>query len=181
MKIHSQTIERLRDALLASGRRAPAIQSSAFETLARAGLVSEQERTALLRVEPLAEVMFLVIAADEMVGEPEWSALVGAVRGMSGDALTDGTIKVMIETFALRLRDQGALTRLKELGAALRSDQNDAESAFCLAAAVALADNRVADSESQILDELAGVLGFGETDRRRILGQLAQDKGEEAK
>jgi tellurite resistance protein len=181
MIIHSQTIERLRDALLASGRRAPAIQSSAFETLARAGLLSEKERAALLRVEPLAEVMFLVIAADEMVAESELAAIVGAVRGMSGDALTDGTIKVMIDSFALRLRDQGALGRLRELGTALRSDQNDAESAFCLAAAVALADNAVADSESRVLDELASVLGFSESDRQRILGQLAQDKGQEAK
>lgn len=181
MKVHSQTIERLRDALLTSGRRAPVLQSSAFETLARAGLLSEAERAALIRVEPLAEVMFLVMAADEMVAETEWSAIVGAVRGISGDALTDGTIKVMIETFALRLRDQGAPTRLKALGEALRSDQNDAESAFCLAAAVALADNSVADSESRVLDELAGVLGFDEADRQRILGQLAQDKGQEAK
>jgi tellurite resistance protein len=181
MKIHSQTIERLRDALLASGRRAPLVQSSAFETLAREGLLSDQEKAAVLRVEPIAEVMFLVVAADEMVAEAELSAVRGAIRGMSGDALSDGTIKVLIETFALRLRDQGKELRLLELGQALRSDQNEAESAFSLAAAVALSDNNEADSESRILDELAVVLGFDEETQNRILGQLAQDRDQEAK
>jgi len=181
MKIRSQTIERLRDALLASGRRAPLVQSSAFETLARTGLLSEAEQAALLVVEPLAEVLFLMIAADEMVAEAELSALRGAIRGMSGDVLSDGTIRVLVETFALRLQNQGARPRLLELGRALRSDQNEAESAFSLAAAVALADNNEADSESQLLDELAGVLGFDADTQNRILGQLAQDRDQEAK
>jgi tellurite resistance protein len=181
MKIHSQTIERLRDALLTSGRRSAPVQSSAFEILARAGLLSAAEKAAVARVEPLAEVMFLVMAADAMVAESEMSAIRGAIRGMSGDLLNDGTIQVMIETFALRLRDQGPTVRLEQVATALRSDQNDAESAFCLAAALALADNSVVDSESRVLDELASVLGFSESDKNRILGLLAQDKGEKAK
>ena len=62
MNVKTQTIARLRDALLESGRRPSTVLSSAYEALTRAGLLSLEETTALNRVDPLAETMFLMMA-----------------------------------------------------------------------------------------------------------------------
>src|SRR5690348_7715120 len=86
MRIETATIRRLRDALLQSGRRTDVL-SPAFETLARAGILSDNERAALARVDPMVETLFLVMAADGKVHEDERAAVRGAVRGLTGDLL----------------------------------------------------------------------------------------------
>lgn len=176
VNLKTRLVERLRDSLLQSGRRTSDVESSALEILAREGLLSSREKDAFLRVEPIAELLFLVVAADELVADTELLAIRGAVRGLSGDILTDATVQVMVESFALRLRDEGAAARLAAVTRVLASDRNEAESAFCLAAAVALADSSVSDSESRLMDELAASLGITAQDRERILGEVAQDK-----
>ena len=178
MKIRTRTIERLRDALLASGRKESNVRSSAYETLARQGLLSQGERDALARVDAVAETMFLMMAADELVSDTELAAVRGAIRGLTGEVLTDGTIKVMIEGYALRLRDQGRAARLQAIARSMAADPNEAESAFALAAAVALADNEVAEAEHNFISELAGWFGFDETRANTILDQLAQDRAD---
>lgn len=175
MNLRTRLVERLRDSLLQSGRRTSDLESSALEILARQGLLSSREKAAFLRVEPIAELLFLVVAADELVADTELLAMRGAVRGLSGDILTDSTVQVMVESFALRLRDEGAPKRLAAVTRILATDRNEAESAFCLAAAVALADSSVSDSESRLMDELAASLGLSARDRERILGEVAQD------
>lgn len=178
MKIRTRTIERLRDALLASGRKESSVRSSAYETLARQGLLSQDEKDALARVDAVAETMFLMMAADELVSDTELAAVRGAIRGLTGEVLTDGTIKVMIEGYALRLRDQGRAARLQAIARSMISDPNEAESAFALAAAVALADNEVAEAENNFISELAGWFGFDEARANAILDQLAQDRAD---
>src|SRR5690606_20890338 len=91
MRIRTGTIERLRDALLESGRRGSAVLSSAYETLARAGLLTEEEKAALQRVDPVAETMFLMMAADGTLADTERDAVRGAIRGLTGDVLHSGT------------------------------------------------------------------------------------------
>lgn len=179
MQIRTRTIERLRDALLASGRKESEVRSSAYEVLARQDLLSTEERDAVRRVDAIAETMFLMMAADEMVADSELAAVRGAIRGLTGQVLGDGIIKVMIETYALRLRDEGKAVRLRSIAESLAGDSNEAESAFALAAAVALADNDVADSENALLRELAGWFGFDEARASAILDKLAQDRAED--
>lgn len=176
MKLRTRTIERLRDALLKSGRRPSAVASSAYETLARQGLLSDDEKAAVARVDAVAETMFLMMAADEMVSESEVSAVRGAIRGLTGEILGDGVIKVMIEGYALRLKNQGREARLRAIAASMSKDTDEAASAFALAAAVALADNEIADAENAFIQELARWFGFDETRANAILDQLASDQ-----
>jgi len=174
MELRTRTIERLRDALLSSGGRAENVVSSAFTTLARQGLLSDAEKSALLRVDAVAEILFLVIAADEQIMDTEVAALRGAIRGLTGDALNDGIVDVMLEAYALRLHEEGRDQRLRSVAKSI-SDPVEAESALSLAAAVALADDDVADSESAVVTLLADAFGFDDAQRRAILGRLSDD------
>ena len=174
MQLRTKTIERLRDALLQSGKRPSAVESSAFKTLARAGLLTEKERAAVTRVDAVAKTLFLVMAADEQIMDTEMDAMRGAIRGLTGDALGNGIIDVMVESYALRLHEQGKLARLREIASSI-DDPDEAESAFSLAAAVAVADDDVADAETGVLKDLAAAFGFDAARVQRVLEQLADD------
>lgn len=175
MRIRTGTIERLRDALLESGRRGGGVLSSAYETLAREGLLHDEEAEALERVDPVAETMFLMMAADGTLTESEHEAIRGAIRGLTGEVLHGGTINFMLETYAGRLKAQGREARLKEIAHGLAREPSEAESAFALAAAVALADDQVADEEDHFIDELARWFGFSEEEADAILERLSRD------
>src|SRR6516164_7293163 len=107
MRIDTATIRRLRDALLKSGRRPGAVMSSAYETLARAGLLSDEERAAVTRIDPMVETMFLMMSADGRITASERDALRGAVRGLTDSLLQDGTIDVMIEEYERLVAAEG--------------------------------------------------------------------------
>ena len=176
MKIRTTTILRLRDAMLESGRRPSVVVSPAYETLARAGLLGMEESTALTRVEPLAETMFLMVAADGKIADEERDALRGAVRGLSDNLLRSGTINVMLENFEKRLSEHGRDERLREIAEELSEHASDAESAFTLAAAVALADDEVHDEEQSFINQLAEWLGISAERAGELLDQLEADR-----
>jgi tellurite resistance protein len=176
VKIQTATIRRLRDALLKSGRRAEAVQSSAYETLTRAGLLSDVEQAALERVDPMAETMFLMMSADGKITDSERDAVRGAIRGLTDGILHDGTIKVMLETYRRELETDGREARLRRVGAMLSAHPSEAEGAFALAAAVALADDEVADEEERLVAELATWFGITTARAEQILDQLEDDK-----
>jgi tellurite resistance protein len=175
MKIKTATIERLRNTLLESGRRPSAVLSPAYETLARAGYLSTEEKLALDRVDPLAETMFLMMSADGRVADAERDAVRGAIRGLSDDALHTGTINVMIEKFGARLAEQGRDARLQEIASALAANRTEAETAFSLAAAVALADDEVAEEENELINQLADWFRIDEKRAAEILDELEED------
>lgn len=174
MEIRTKTIIRLRDALLASGSRKSAVVSSAYRALAREGLLTKEEDDAIARVEGAAEAMFLVIAADEQVMDTELAALRGAIRGLTGDALNDEIVQVMMENFAVRLRDDGRSARLAAVAASMK-EREEAINTFSLCAAVALADEKIDDAESALIQELREVFGLSQADAESVLGQLAED------
>jgi tellurite resistance protein len=174
MKIATKTIERLRDALLKSGRRTGTVTSSAYRTLFREGLLSNEEKEALARVAPVAETMFLVMAADEQITDTELAALRGAVRGLAGNVLSDDVVQLMMESYAGKLRDEGRVARLTAI-AASTTDRDEALNAFSLAAAVALADGQVVESESSVIDELRSYFQLSDADVANVLGELADD------
>ena len=138
MKLKTKTILRLRDALLQSGRRPSFVASSAYETLTREGLLSPEELGALNRVDPLAETMFLMMAADKKVTDSERDAVRGAIRGLTNSGLRTGTINVMLENYQKRLETDGREERLREIAETIAEEPAEAEGAFALAAAVAL-------------------------------------------
>ncbi len=176
MKIETATIRRLRDALLQSGRRPSVVMSSAYETLTREGLLSPEETTALQRVDPLGEIMFLMMSADGKVEEAERDAVRGAIRGLTDNLLRTGTINVMLENYARALAEQGKDARMHEIAEAISEDKSEAEGAFALAAAVALADDDVAEEENAFINQLAEWLSIPEERAGEILDQLEDDR-----
>jgi tellurite resistance protein len=176
MNIRTSTIARLRDALLQSGRRPSVVLSPAYETLAREGLLTSEEATALQRVDPLAEIMFLMMSVDGNVADEEIVALRGAVRGLSDDLIRSGTLKVMVETYQRRLEQEGRDARLQEIAEDLSVEPSEAEGAFALAAAIALADDEVAPAENDFINQLADWLGIAPERADEILDQLDRDK-----
>jgi len=176
MKIETATIRRLRDALLQSGRRPSTVMSSAYETLTRQGMLNPQESAALTRVDPMAETMFLMMAADGKVNDPERDAVRGAIRGLTDNLLRSGTIKVMLETYEQRLKEQGRESRLQEIAETLAEETQEAEGAFSLAAAVALADDEIHDEENSLINQLAHWFGISQERADQILDQLEEDR-----
>jgi tellurite resistance protein len=167
---------RLRDALLQSGRRPSTVVSPAYETLARTGLLTTEEAVALTRVEPLAETMFLMMFADGAVRADELDAVRGAIRGLSDNILRTGTINVMLETFERRLDEHGRDQRLREIADEIAGEPAEAEGAFALAAAVALADDDVAAQENELINELTIWFRISPVRADQILDQLEADR-----
>ena len=176
MKLQTATIERLRDALLQSGRRPTMVSSSAYETLTREGLLTPEEVGAINRIGPLAEAMFLMMAADGTLAEPEKDAMRGAIRGLTDNLLRSGTINVMLETYEQRLAESGRDARLHELAEELAEDPIEAEGAFAMAAAIALADDEVSDEENAFINQLAEWFGISSERVVEILDQLEGDR-----
>ena len=155
--------------------------SSAYETLTREGLLSPEEIAALNRVDPFAETMFLMMAADGKLTPDEHDAVRGGIRGLTDDALHSGTITVMIENYQRRLAQEGRDERLRQIAESISEEASDAESAFALAAAVALADDDVAEEENAFINQLAGWFGITPERSTAILDQLDEDAAASAR
>lgn len=178
MKIQTVTIERLRDALLQSGRRPSVVLSSAYETLTREGLLSPEEAGALNRVDPLAEAMYLMMSADGKVADAERDAVRGAIRGLTDNLLRSGTINVMLENYEKRLAEQGRDARLQEIAEEIAEEKSEAEGAFALSAAIALADDEVTEEENEFINQLAEWFGIPPERASEILDQLEDDRSD---
>jgi tellurite resistance protein len=179
VKLQTKTIERLRDALLQSGRRPSVVVSSAYETLTREGMLSNEEVLALNRVDPLAETMFLMMAADGKLTSDEHDAVRGGIRGLTDNVLRTGTINVMLENYQRRLESEGREERLHQIAETIAEEPSEAEGAFALAAAVALADDDVADEENSFINQLAQWFGLTPERAAEILDQLEEDRAED--
>lgn len=175
MKLKTRTIERLRDALLESGRRPSVVVSSAYETLTREGLLSPEEIAALNRVDPLAETMFLMMAADGKLTDAERDAVRGGIRGLTDDVLRTGTINVMLDNYQRRLESEGRDERLRQIAETIAEEPSEAESAFALAAAIALADDDVAEEENSFINQLASWFSIAPDRAGILLDQIEHD------
>ncbi len=175
MKLKTRTIERLRDALLESGRRPSVVVSSAYETLTREGLLSPEEIAALNRVDPLAETMFLMMAADGKLTDAERDAVRGGIRGLTDDVLRTGTINVMLDNYQRRLDSEGRDERLRQIAETIAEEPSEAESAFALAAAIALADDDVAEEENSFINQLASWFSIAPDRAGILLDQIEHD------
>jgi tellurite resistance protein len=117
-----------------------------------------------------------MVAADGKVTTTERDAWRGAIRGLAGDVLHDGTIQVMLEQYERSLAGEGREARLRALGATLSEIPAAAEGAFALAAAVALADDEVADEERALVEQIRDWFGITADRASVILHQLDDDK-----
>ncbi len=173
MELRTSTILRLRDALLQSGSRKSPVTSSAYRTLIQKGLLSDAEKEAIERIAPHAESMFLVIAADEQVTDTELIALRGAVRGLTGEALSDDIVGLMMQRYAQSLAEEGLEKRLQTIAQLL--DTTEAANAFALAAAVALADGQIVAEENSVMSQMRRAYGVSQERAQSILGDLSGD------
>ena len=124
---------------------------------------------------PLCEAMYLMMSADGAVGAEEKEVLRGALRNLAGDAIRSTHIDNMVADATKRAEEQGREARLKEVVALLHEDKARAEVAFVLAAAIAFADNAIADEENETLNELAEGLGIDEARANELLDDVEKD------
>jgi uncharacterized tellurite resistance protein B-like protein len=124
---------------------------------------------------PLCEAMYLMMSADGDVSQEERDVLKGALRNLSGDLLRGHHIDALLEDAAKSVAAEGREKRLAEVIEALSGDEARAEVTFVLAAAVAFADNAIADEENETLNALAEGLGIDETRANQLLDSVEED------
>jgi tellurite resistance protein len=168
--LSNSTIVRLRDQLKARGQRPslvapePNLSPESLELLA---LSAEYG--------PLCEAMYLMMTADGTVGAEEREVLKGALRNLSNDAVRTAHVDAMLLAADQRVAEEGRDRRLQEVVASLREDPARAEVAFVLAAAIAFADNAIADEENETLNGLAEGLGIDEARANELLDDVEKD------
>ncbi len=124
---------------------------------------------------PLCEAMFLMMNADGDVATPEREVLRGAVRNLSHDSVRTAQIDALLERAKTRIERDGMQKRLESVASELKDDPARAEVAFVLAAAIAFADNVIADQENETLNMLAELLEIADDRANSLLDQLDED------
>jgi len=153
MNIDTGKIRRLRDALVKGGRLV-AVQGDAARPQ------DDRHLAAMQRVAPLAEVMYLMMAVDGEIGEDERAAIQGALELLTDGMVSNEHLDQMLADFAALASQEGAEARLQAIGNTICRDRLDRETAFSLAAAVAMADGRVAEEESLLVASIAEWFGI---------------------
>jgi hypothetical protein len=80
----------------------------------------------------------------------------------------------MLAAASRRLAEHGRHARIRELGSSLAGDAVRAEAAFVLAAAVAFADDKIVQSEKDVLDQLSAALGIAPERANELFNSLEQ-------
>lgn len=170
MNMDTQTVRRLRDALVEVG--SPGEVGEAGRPASNRG-----RDASLRRVEPFLETMYLVMMADGRSDGAERAAIRGALRILTQDLIDAESLDALLGDFGVRLRAHGRELRLQAIGSQLCATRRDRETALTLAAAVALADDAVSGEEGELVSSIAEWFGVS---RRRCLELLAQfDDGPE--
>ena len=127
---------------------------------------------------PICEAMYLMMSADGSIGDVERDVLKGALRNLSQDSVRTAHIDAMLEQAAKQVAEQGRDARLREVIAALQDDPARGEVAFVLAAAIAFADNAIADEENETLNMFAEGLGIDDARANELLDSVEADLSE---
>jgi tellurite resistance protein len=169
--LSTSTVVRLRDQLRAAGQKA------SVEVREGEPLTPDDEIVLEAEYGPFCEAMYLMMSADGEVAIEEREVLSGALRNLSGGALDSDLIAKMLERATENAKSQGRNKRLASVIADLAKDKARAEVAFVLAAAIAFADNTIADEENDTLDTLAEGLGIDESRADELLSAVEKDLG----
>ena len=161
MDIDTVTIQRLRDALLDAGsvEQAPCDNEAA---------VDHRQQT-IDRFCPFAEIMFLVAMADGHEDPAELAALRGAMHLLTDNQLNDETLTDIYQRCRHDASEFGVQRCLERIGSQLARDRLDRETAFSLAAAVALADDTLDGTEAALMGDVAEYLGISGSAAKRLL------------
>ncbi|RYE93229.1 MAG: hypothetical protein EOO75_04845 [Myxococcales bacterium] len=171
----SKTLVRLRDHLLDTG----APKSIAVPGPGSLDHPLEGDDEAKAFFDAVAEAMFLMVASDGSIAESERVVMRGALRDLSGGLMRSAAIEAMVERFQGTLAAEGQEARLDAICKLLRDRSEAAEAAFVLTAAVAFADDEIADAENDILNALADKLGIDSDRAEALLDELERDTSAE--
>lgn len=168
--LSNSTLVRLRDQLQARGQRPSIVAPEANMDADTVELM-----TMSAEYGPLCEAMFLMMSADGAIGDDEREVLKGALRNLSGDSIRTAHMDSMLDTASKKVAEVGRQARMAEVVGELHEDRTRAEVAFVLAAAIAFADNAIADEENETLNELAEGLGIDEARANQLLDEVEAD------
>ena len=168
--INTHTLTRLRDYLLDAGSRKSIVAVGAEAYDQDDPLAGDDDAKAYF--DAVAEAMFLMVAVDGVVRPTERDVLRGALRELTAGMLRSVAIDALVSRFDDLLQAEGQAKRLTAVCDVLRDRPEAAEAAFVLSAAVAFADNEIADEENEILNDLADRLGIDETRADALLDEL---------
>ena len=166
LDIDTQTIRRLRDALVAGGRVSESADGTATKN------IDARSQASINRVSPFAETMYLMMMADGDASESERDAIRGALQVLTHGLLDRSVLDDILKRCEVEAREQGVEARLQAIGARLCGDRLDRETAFTLAAAVAMADDQVVEQESLLVESIAEWYGISARRCTDILQQL---------
>ena len=156
MDLDTSSIRRLRDRLLSvePGSEPP-------ETERGGGPGPSEEHLALLeRIGPLAETLFLTMEADGARDRAEKQAIRNAIDVLADDLLPGPLIDGFLARLEGALEAEGRSARLEALASRFALDRGDAETAFTLAAAVALSDGRIDEAERGWFEQMRRTFGI---------------------
>ena len=171
--LSNSTLARLRDQLQARGQRPSIVSDPSMPP------ESVELMTVLAEYGPLCEAMYLMMSADGKISSEEREVLKGALRNLSGDTIRGAQIESMLDHAGKQVSEHGREPRMKEVIAQLHEDKARAEVAFVLAAAIAFADNAIADEENETLNSLAEGLGIDENRANELLDAVEADLGKQ--
>jgi tellurite resistance protein len=171
--LSNSTIARLRDQLRTRGQRPSVAIGDAKLTPDAAELLQVATEYG-----PICEAMYLMMSADGKITSDEREVLKGALRNLSGDSIRSVHIEAMLDESAKKAAEEGRDARLRDVIATLHEDGARAEVAFVLAAAIAFADNAIADEENETLNSLAEGLGIDEGRANELLDSVEADLAE---
>jgi uncharacterized tellurite resistance protein B-like protein len=162
-QLDPNALQTLRDLLLdrgvpslLPGRRKPAAGSQETETLLR-------------RIAPFLELLYLMMVADGTCDERERRLLRGVARTFGGGEVSSATVDQLLVEFDANKVAEGVEGRLETIANGLSADRLDAEAAFTLTAAMAVADNTLPETEQALLGQLAKVLGISANRARELV------------
>jgi uncharacterized tellurite resistance protein B-like protein len=169
--LSTSTVARLRDQLRTRGQR----PSVALGDLTKLTPDAAELVAATAEFGPICEAMYLMMSADGKISGDEREVLRGALRNLSEDSVRSAHIEAMLEEAAKNVAEQGREARMREVIAQLHEDPARSEVAFVLAAAIAFADNAIADEENEALNLFAEGLGIDDSRANELLDSVEAD------
>ncbi|MDA1076859.1 MAG: TerB family tellurite resistance protein [Proteobacteria bacterium] len=152
MEINTRTIRRLRDNLLQSAVQFAGSDAQPAPPAIRAAIAR--------RLAPFAEIMYLTMVADGEVAPAEQASLTAALQILADGQFDPQELDALFENFAFTAREVGVEERIMAIGAILGADRDDRETAFTLAAAVAVADEAVDVRENALINLVREYFGI---------------------
>jgi uncharacterized tellurite resistance protein B-like protein len=174
MRIDTAVTRRLLDGLLAAAHDEEPLARAAPGHPDSAGDLTAQQTASLERALPLIETMFLMMTADQDSAPEERDAVRGAINTLTGGSLGARILDSLLDRFEATLSEQGLESRLQQIGAGLALDREDSEGAFALAAAVAVADERIDAREDELVGQIAEWYGISPKRAEAILAEVSE-------